>query len=67
MFLTAVSVAVLFTCINFLQVKSEITASMKHVASLESELAQLKEDNDAYYSQVTSDSGYQRNQEESNR
>ena len=37
------------------QVKSEITASMKNVANLESELAQLKEDNDAYYSQVTSD------------
>ena len=54
MFLTAVSIAVLFTCINFLQVKSEITASMKNVANLESELAQLKEDNDAYYSQVTS-------------
>ncbi len=54
MFLTAVSIAVLFTCINFLQVKSQITASMKNVASLESELAQLKEDNDAYYSQVTS-------------
>lgn len=53
-FLTAVSVAVLFTCINFLQVKSQITSSMKHVASLESELAQLKEDNDAYYSKVTS-------------
>ncbi len=28
---------------------------MKNVANLESELAQLKEDNDAYYSQVTSD------------
>ncbi len=28
---------------------------MKTVASLESELAQLKEENDAYYSQVTSD------------
>ncbi len=27
---------------------------MKNVANLESELAQLKEDNDAYYSQVTS-------------
>ncbi len=27
---------------------------MKTVASLESELTQLKEDNDAYYSQVTS-------------
>lgn len=54
LFLTAVSIAVLFTCINYLQVKSEITASMKNVANLESELAQLKEDNDAYYSQVTS-------------
>ena len=54
LFLTAVSIAVLFTCINCLQVKSEITASMKNVANLESELAQLKEDNDAYYSQVTS-------------
>ena len=49
LFLTAVSIAVLFTCINYLQVKSEITASMKNVANLESELAQLKEDNDAYY------------------
>ena len=47
LFLTAVSIAVLFTCINYLQVKSEITASMKNVAN-------LKEDNDAYYSQVTS-------------
>ena len=55
LFLTAVSIAVLFTCINYLQVKSEITASMKNVANLESELAQLREDNDAYYSQVTSD------------
>ena len=54
LFLTAVSIAVLFTCINYLQVKSEITASMKNVANLESELAQLKEDNDAYESQVTS-------------
>ena len=51
LFLTAVSIAVLFTCINYLQVKSEITASMKNVANLESELAQLKEDNDAYYNQ----------------
>ena len=54
LFPTAVSIAVLCTCINYRQVKSEITASMKNVANLESELAQLKEDNDAYYSQVTS-------------
>ena len=42
LFLTAVSIAV-------------FTASMKNVANLESELAQLREDNDAYYSQVTFD------------
>ena len=65
LFLTAVSIAVLFTCINYLQVKSEITASMKNVANLESELAQLKEDNDAYYSHFCS--GYQRDQEKSYR
>jgi cell division protein FtsL len=53
-FLVAVSVAILFFCVNYLQLKSEITTSMKTVASLESELSQLKEDNDAYYSQVTS-------------
>lgn len=53
-FLAVVSAAVLFFCIHYLQLKSEITASMKNVALLESELTQLKEDNDAYYSQVTS-------------
>lgn len=53
-FLAVVSAAVLFFCVNYLQLKSEITASMKTVASLEAELTQLKEDNDAYYSQVTS-------------
>lgn len=54
-FLALVSAAVLFFCVNYLQLKAEITARMSDVASFESELAQLKEDNDAYYSQVTSD------------
>lgn len=53
-FLAAVSVAVLFFSIHYLQLKSQITARMREVAALESELSQLKEDNDAYYSQVTS-------------
>lgn len=53
-FLSMVSAAVLFFCINYLQLKSEITGRMSDVAALESELSQLKEDNDAYYSQVTS-------------
>lgn len=54
MFLVAVSVAVLFSSVYYLQYKSDITRRMRTVASLEAELAQLKEDNDAYYSQVTS-------------
>lgn len=53
-FLAVISVAILFCCINFLQLKSQITGKMKNVAALESELTQLREDNDAYYSQVTS-------------
>ena len=40
-FLAVVSVAVLFCCVNYLQ--------------LETELSQIKEDNNAYESQVTSD------------
>ena len=54
-FLAAVSVAVLFCCVNYLQLKSEVTGKMKTVATLESELSQLKEENNAYESQVTSD------------
>lgn len=53
-FLAIISVAVLFCSIHYLQLKSDITGKMKNVATLEAELTQLREDNDAYYSQVTS-------------
>lgn len=53
-FLAVVSVAVLFFCVHYLQLKSEVTAQIKAVAALESELTELREDNDAYESQVTS-------------
>lgn len=53
-FLAVISVAISFSCIYYLRLKSEITTQMKNMASLESELSDLKEDNDAYYSQVTS-------------
>ena len=53
-FLVVVCTAILFCSVKYLQYKSEITAKMNTVASLEEELAALKEDNDAYYSQVTS-------------
>ena len=48
LFLAVVSVAVL-------QLKSDLTGKMKTVAVLETELSQVKEDNNAYESQVTSD------------
>ena len=54
-FLAVMSVAVLFCCVNYLQLKSELTGKIKTVASLETELSQIKEDNNAYESQVTSD------------
>ena len=53
-FLAVMCVAILFCSVKYLRYKSEITAKMSTVASLEEELASLKEDNDAYYSQVTS-------------
>lgn len=53
-FLALVSVAILFGCVHYLQLKSEVTAKMKTVAALETQLTELKEDNDAYESQVTS-------------
>ena len=53
-FLSVVSAAVLFFCIHFLQLKNEVTAQMSVVASLESQLTDLKEENDAYESQVLS-------------
>ena len=45
---------ILLICVNYLRLQTQITGSMKAVAALESELTQLREDNDAYYSQVTS-------------
>lgn len=52
MFLAVVSVAVLFTCVRFLQLKSQITGSIQNIADLETEYSQLKADNDAYESQI---------------
>ncbi|MCI9547362.1 MAG: hypothetical protein HFH60_11870 [Lachnospiraceae bacterium] len=51
-FLAAVSVAVLWTCVRFLQLKSRITSSIQTIAELETEYSQLKADNDAYESQM---------------
>lgn len=54
LYLMIVCIAILFTSINYLQLKSAITGKAEIVADLETEYSQLKADNDAYYSQVSS-------------
>lgn len=44
--------ALMFISIQFLQNKAEYTATLSSVADLESQLASLKEDNDAYYNSL---------------
>ena len=53
-FLALACTLILLCSIHYLQLQTEITGRKKIVTSLESELNQLKEENDAYYSQVTS-------------
>ena len=53
-FLAVISVAVLFCCVNYLQLRADITGRIKNVAVLESELSELREENNAYESQVNS-------------
>ena len=54
MFLAVVSAAALFMCARYLQIKSAITTQNKQIATTESELSQLKADNDALYNSVIS-------------
>ena len=53
-FLAALGILIVFCSINYLKLKTECTSKRSQLATLESQLAELKEDNDAYYSQVTS-------------
>lgn len=51
-FLTAVCVATVLVCVNFLQLKAQITTQNETVATLETKLSKRKADNDAYYNTV---------------
>lgn len=53
-FLTVISISILFASIHYLQLKAQITTSKNQVASYSSEYNRLKEENAAYYSEVTS-------------
>lgn len=54
LFLAVVSVAVMFMSVHFLQLKAEYTSTKKMVANKEAQLTELREDNDAYFSLVSS-------------
>lgn len=55
LFLTAVSVATLFMCVHFIQLRSTVTGQIKEMATLESELNQMVAENDALYDKTVSD------------
>jgi cell division protein FtsL len=46
-FLSAMSVAAMFMCVSYVQLKTEITKQTKQIASLQTDLNDLKSDNDA--------------------
>lgn len=52
LFLAVISVVALFMCVRYLKLKSDITTQIKNIAVTESELNQLKADNDALYNSV---------------
>lgn len=51
-FLTVASVVVLFACVQYLQLQSEITNRSKHIISLQQQLADAKEDNTTKYNAI---------------
>lgn len=52
MFLAGVSALTVGVCVQHLQIKAEIAAQNRQIIALESNLLQLRSDNDAYYSKV---------------
>ena len=52
LFLAVVSVAVLFCCVNYLQLQAKGTRLQKQVTALETQLDQAKLENDSNYNQI---------------
>ena len=51
-FLAAASCMVLWSCVNYLQLQAETTSRVKHIASLETELEDLRKENDDNYTRI---------------
>lgn len=54
-FLALVSVATMFVCVRYIQLRSTITSQLKSMAVLQTELNQLTAENDALYNQTIND------------
>lgn len=53
-FLAAATIAVVVFCVNYLKIQSEITGSISKIAEMESELLDLKSENDESYNRIMS-------------
>lgn len=53
--LTVALVCVLYICISYLHIQSEMTASMHHITALEKELEQLKSENDTLQTKINTE------------
>ena len=51
-FLAAASCMVLWSCVNYLQLQAETTSRVKHSASLETELEDLRKENNDNYTRI---------------
>ncbi len=52
LFLTAIMGLLLFGCVGYLQIQARVTATMKSINAKESELSDLRAENDAEYNRV---------------
>ena len=51
-FLALASCMVLWSCVNYLQLQAETTSRVKHIASLETELEDLRKENNDNYTRI---------------
>lgn len=51
-FLVTAAVVLLWSCVNYLQLQAETTSRVKHIASLETKLENLRKENDDNYTRI---------------
>ncbi|MCD8198367.1 MAG: cell division protein FtsL [Lachnospiraceae bacterium] len=53
-FLVVAACLLMWSCVNYLQLQAETTSRVKNISSLESELEELRTENDDYYTRIMS-------------